>query len=44
MHLVPDSWKERAQRLQPDLDETAVQAQLITIFPTTPPLRLGLSW
>ncbi|MCO5182258.1 MAG: adenylate/guanylate cyclase domain-containing protein [Candidatus Promineofilum sp.] len=42
MHLVPDSWKERAQRLQPDLDETAVQAQLITIFPTAASIAIGI--
>ena len=42
MQLVPDSWKERAQRLQPDLDEITIQAQLVTIFPTAVSIVIGI--
>lgn len=42
MQLVPDSWKARAQRLQPDLDEIAIQAQLVTIFPTAASIVIGI--
>lgn len=42
MQLVPDSWKERAQRLQPDLDEITIQAQLVTIFPTAASIVIGI--
>lgn len=42
MQMVPDFLIERAQRMQPDLDDTAIQAQVITIFPTVSSALLGI--
>jgi class 3 adenylate cyclase len=42
MQFVPDFMLERAHRLRPDVDEVAIRAQLITVFPTAASALIGI--